>query len=451
MTAKVKKPDPAALPAKVADPKPVVAAAPASKTKTSQVVSLGAPPQNMPWSYEPGAPGGSVSNFPVSPSPDLVLLNKEQIDALPTPCVVINGVVIEPKHTELDGGFGRISVPHSNASFYIPYSEDRSKGANVFSYYAVELNGNKVGYYLDKRSKVVITNTGGPFGRYGDDYENYGKGGQLMLINSSSENDSVMGDSTLRNVASVENTFFKSSVSNTANTPGATPSYMAPKKDDTDNDRQFPMKGCHLRESYIQDSVLPNGRFVKASITKSRLVSQRWVLVKDVYMTECTIEAKSIVLTGLTVKNFSAYIEGECVIRNNQSFNGDTLTAQSIYAPNKFCLLKVDFPNRELNVVRLNYKEIGLGFYSGFVVVISVNANREEIEAAMNKLTKADHRDDFSPHDVHGINNAFSQSLLDYAINSIDSRLGVIRMLDAATKSVEEMTRAYDPDGSFPF
>lgn len=400
----------------------------------------------LPWNY------GDIQAEPKSASMtsmvDVKFLTKEEVVACPPPCVIINGIQISPTDTGIPLQHGRLGRGTS-AQMYIPFYH-KGVDKKTFSRYVAEIDGRTVEFLLDDLSKVVIN---APFfnsGRY-DSLAASSMNSTLVLINSTSTDDSVLGDNYLLNVTSKSNVLNRSSLAGTRMYTGAR-DYMYnelnEKPDDMDTVPRQKHENCQFKETRVTDSELSPGYYSRSTINQSKVKSSRTVYARGCELTKATYDGKSVTMTRVNSVSMSVTAEGEITLQNLK-LNNEYLNARSLYMPNKFASLTVDFPVQELKLIRTSKDEVELGFYQNDCVRFGMTPTREEVlEGIRDLLKRNNHSHSRSP----AADNPFSESFLEYAADAVVSRLGVIVMMDAATAVVNEMNHRYnDYDDPYMF
>lgn len=421
-------------------------------TGKSKVVPINSPlplkfrSDPLPWNY------GDIQGDPKPPAltsmVDVKFLTKEEVDACPTPCVIINGIQITPTATDIPLQHGRLGRG-SSAQMYVPFYH-KGVDKKVFSRFVAEIDGRTVEFFLDDKSKVVIN---APFfnsGRY-DSLAASAMNSTLVLLNSSSIDDSVIGDNYLLNVASKSNVLNRSQLAGTRMFTGPR-DYMFnesnEKPDDMDTVPRQKHENCQFKEARITDSELSPGYYSRSTVNQSKIKSSRTVYVRHCELTKATYDGKSVTMTRVNSVSMSVTVEGEITLQNLK-LNNEYLHARALYMPNKFAALTVDFPVQELKMIRTSVTEVELSFYQTDSVRFNLTPTREEVLEGIRDLMK---RNNHSHSRTPAAENPFTESFLEYAADAIVSRLGVIVVMDAATAVVNEMNHRYnDYDDPYMF
>jgi hypothetical protein len=424
---------------------------PKSVAKKDKVVPLNsdlpvAVKDDLPWTLG-GNPVLPYAGFDMTKAK---VLTPDEVTSWPTPCVIINNVLIAPTEEGIAAQHGRLGFG-MGSSKYIPFY---SKGLDAKKYnrYVAVLDGRQVEFLLDELSKVVVSNNYFGNSRY-DQLTAQNAQSSLLLINSSSVNDSVIGENYLLNVDSKNNVFNRSSVSATRMFSGPrdyqfTELTEKPERSDLVPRQKF--EHCQFKETRVTDSELSPGYYSRSTLTQSRVRSNRTVYVRSCELNKASFDGKAVSLKRVNSVSMSVNAEGEINVSNIKLSN-DYMTVRSLYMPNKFSLLTVDFPVQELKMVRTEPAEIELSFFTNDSVRFGLTPSREDVLEGIRDLIKRNNYGHYRNGSGSGIDNAFSESFLDYAADAVMSRLRVIGVLDAATNVVNEMNQNYNDNYDDPY
>lgn len=413
----------------------------------------------LPWSYDTTAePVKAVNLFNgdgkpyMQIYPDKVALTERDIAMLEPPYVVVNSMQIAPSRTGLKIHRGRIVDPaKDNAGIQQPRMEFSLYGLDdtAISEYYVVVDGITLTYYLDDKSSVVMElNKLG----HGDDYDCYvsrrsSMPAEVVLINSSSENNLFLGENQLHNV-DVKNSVMNVSVIRAQREyQGYRYGSRQSLKPWGTTDKEFKFKRhrherLRLRRSQIADSQVPEGFYSKVTVTGSTLVSDRYLRVVEGYLDHAEIKGSTVFLERVNAVEASVHCEGHVTLRN-LSLNGEHISQRALNMQNKFNFLKVDLPTDTLHMGRTSATEADIYIFTGTPKRILLTDDREAIEKVVTEVIsgRAYRWEEIAPAPD---NNPLAQSIIKYAVDAVMSRLEMIRILDSATEIVRTVEGRFD-------
>lgn len=353
------------------------------------------------------------------------------------------GVLQDPIETGLKMEFGRITSGHLKNAFYVPHQIETMYRDKVFSLYSHQGNGAEVFYLLDGNSTVTLG--GGETRLAFHRPTNALSRGALVLINSSSTDDMVLGDSLLVNTESAHNLLNNSVLARTKESPvGAYPGfsqYLLPAPASTEDIKErLNIKECQLKRSSVFDSFLTKGLYRDAQIHDSHVKGSGYVTVETSSLMETEISGTRIVIKGANLNRCNVSADGELLLKYSR-FSGTRIRASSIYIPNKFNYLELDTPQHKLYFVRSTPREFDMGTQQYSMERLRLDVGEEEIRKLVAAGLSVDQEG------LPARQTMLTRSVAGYLTDSIRSRLRVIRLLDDAKQLVREVgssTRPWD-------
>lgn len=415
-------------------------------------------------------PGTSVAGFsnnrPVSPWGDL------WDEYPPTPLVpvvltpldpktqlTVKGVPVEPLAVDVRSNGGHITA--GGFTVFLPYPSHRYEGMTFSAYHITgrRQSANNPGLFvlLDNQSTLEISDV---------DFHYLGRSGNrrqaaVVLVNSSSKNDDFFGENYLINVSTEKCVLNESRVEARFATQGHTWEYhqeiheqhgwngrpaRQPEAFITGHTERHRYEECQFKRSTILDSKLPEGFYSSANIVATTIKgSGSRANVSKSEVKFCDFSGVGTKITSCELTRVGVHVTG-AINMTSQRLSKDTLHASALYLPNKFSRLEVTLPGySDLVMLRINGREFELANSGPYEPVkLNAEAKREEITAAVHKYLK--HTAEFAGHGEIR-NNPFTDSLVNYVVDSIESRLRVVSMLDSSTavvRAIGQDSHTYD-------
>lgn len=357
---------------------------------------------------------------------------------------MVEGVLQEPIETGLTVQFNRIQSSVIQRDFYLPHPVNRMYADKVFSLYR-QRTGEFEAYYLLDNNSTVTLNGGDPRPGY---YRprNLSAGGVLILINSSSNDDIVLGDSSLINTESAYNVLNNTMLARTKD-PVNGPRFPFDHWEDNLPvvQKQEVKERLNIRETQFKhvsliDSEVTRGVYRHSSFNNSSVRGSGHVTVERSNLYETEVIGTRVTLEAVQFTKSYVSSESELLVKHVR-FNGSHVRSKSIYIPNKFCYLELDTPQNKMFFVRSSRREFDLGNNMHSMERFKLDAPSEDIRRQVAIQLAMD------PEGFHTRATLITRSVANYIADSILSRLRVIRLLDEAKQLVEEVgERRHDYD-----
>lgn len=342
--------------------------------------------------------------------------------------VTIDGVAQTPIATDVVVSGSYINIPEHGISTYVPYRFS-GKCDGKFSLYRVKADGGDVTYILDENSCVEIQNAQSqrrPFTRRAT-----AANGVLVLINSYSKNDVILGENYLVNMDSSNNLFNTSSVSDIHDEKSNNkPLYLPWGEEETTGRRTI--ANCLFKLSTISNSSLTAGTYVSCCINDSQVESSGHTIFNQCDLQTSSVRGSRAHMKGMTLDRSTLSSEG-AVHCGAGRLTSVYINAPSIYLSNKMGYLSVETPTEKMDMVRATETEFVVFGHWGGQQRIAIDATREEIEVlACDVHLGRGYMQSNKLSDVK--RDAITQSIIDYMVDSIESRFKVVRLMDAAQR-----------------
>lgn len=346
----------------------------------------------------------------------------------------IDGIVQTPLLTGVTVERNRLNTENSDYALYIPYFLNITDKSKTFSIYHVTIDKCEVIYALDNSSTVELsaaTHGIRPFHR-----NKLTTAGSLLLINSSSKNDVIIGDNALSNAAT-SNCLLNSSTIFQDDAPKE--NYGLPWPELTRmgefTPNQITIKDSQFKRSTVQNSTVSPGTYIDARVRDANIESTTHANFTRVDIWKCRINATRTVLIRDAQLHSCGFTSESDLIIESSRFSNIYASVPSINIPNKFSYLELDAPWGILSLVRASRSEFSLGTSHYRQERFKLNVSRETIL----EFVKAQ-ADTMSWTEGKVTNTLITDSIAEYLVDSIMSRLAVINLLDSALQLAQEMT-----------
>ena len=352
---------------------------------------------------------------------------------------IFEGVLQEPIETGLKVDYNRISSVHLDNAFYLPHPVAQMYADKVFSLYLLRTAGSEAYYLLDGNSTVTLG--GGEVKLSFHAPRSVPCRGVLVLINSSSNEDVVIGESALINTESAHNVLNNSVLARTKE-PSA--DYCEPfyKVSEAvivkDIKERLNIKECQFKRTSVFDSVVTKGVYRDSQIRDSKIFGAAYTTVTVSQVMDTSIRGTRVTIKGTHLDKTSITAEGELLVKYSR-FTGAHIRASSIYIPNKFNYLEVDTPQHKLYFVRSTPKDFDIGTQTYNMERMRLDVNEDEIRKLVAGQMSTD------PEGFATRPSMLTRSIANYLSDSIRSRLRVIRLLDEAKQLVREVGATTQP------
>lgn len=346
----------------------------------------------------------------------------------------IDGVVQTPLLTGVTVTRNRLNTENSDYGLYIPYVMGETAKDKVFSVYRIEIDKAEVIYALDNESTVELSSDASmrrPFSRH----RAMGVG-SLILINSVSKHDTIMGESSLLNAAT-SNCLLNSSVLCRIDDPKPAANNLPWGGCDSLNEfseNRMVVKNSQFKRATIENSDITPGTYIDTYVRDSRVESTGHVTLLRTDIYKSRVDAPRVLLRDVNAISCTFSSETELTIEASR-FSNIYTTSGSIHIPNKFCFLELDTPWGKLNFIRATRNEFSLGAGHYRQERFKLDVTREEIlEFVKSQAGFGSWSGDKTPSTL------ISDSIAEYLADSVMSRLTVINLLDSARQLVNDIS-----------
>lgn len=359
-----------------------------------------------------------------------------------TPQVVVRGKAAEPIGTVTYTGGD--SLQYNDINFYLPWPTERFKDMS-FNIYQLEDKGRKINLAMDPLSKFVIEPSPSHF-HFVPGNPQFTAPAVIVLINSTSSNDYVVGESLLINVESRNNVLNNSQLTASRKDQGRSYGLFAYEKTEdvfkVGEDHRHTYVGCRFKRSRIENALLSDGYYFETQIVDSEIKSNGRIDVRGGRVTRSRLVGSDITLNDANLVQFSAECTGSIRV-NRQTLNAELYTTSGLYLNNKFAKTTITAPHySDIRLVRvsLNEFELGDGYNS---VTLKINEGSGEVMDKVESLFarmkgKVQEETNRERYDRAGMDN-FTRSILRYVTDSVASRLRIIEMIDSAAETLESV------------
>jgi len=357
---------------------------------------------------------------------------KEELAALKTPWVMVKGVLIEPSQTDIPESY-RIQT-NSGQTFWLHTTPTLTTPATprTFSHFLVEIDGFVVQFLLDDKSSVDIQSFDIGRAGFGANVRPSQGSNQVVLINSDSTHDTFLGDVMLENQSTRGCVFSQSTVS-------SRPRYTDHKAPwlDRDSGHRQKLKWSHISRSTVYNSVLVDSLYLRdCAIDNSNIKTTETFRADTCTIKDSTIKGNVADLKFANLERTYIPSTGSVLIVNTR-MTDESLGERPVYIPNKFSTLKVDLPFDHLFMRRESVKKVVLGTGYHKPVELDVDATLEETDAAVRAVLRgSSYHNPLDPD----MKDPVVSNLIHYVVQSLRSRLRVVKMLDSTVRTARVVT-----------
>jgi hypothetical protein len=357
---------------------------------------------------------------------------KEELAALKTPWVMVKGVLIEPSQTGIPESY-RMQT-NSGQTFWLHRAPELTKDAapRTFAHFLVEVDGLVVQFLLDDKSSVEIQSFDIGRGGYFGNIRPSQASNQVVLINSDSTHDTFLGDVMLENQSTRSCVFSQSSISSR---PRYT-DHKAPWLDSNTGSRQK-LKWSHVSRSTVYNSTLVDSLYLRdCAIDNSNIKTTETFRADTCTIKDSTIKGNVAELKFANLERTYIPSTGSVLIVNTRMLD-ESLGERPVYIPNKFSTLKIDLPYDHLFMRRESVKKVVLGTGYHKPVELDVDATLEETDAAVRAVLRgSSYHNPLDPD----MKDPVVANLIHYVVQSLRSRLRVVKMLDSTVRTARVVT-----------
>lgn len=313
-----------------------------------------------------------------------------------------------------------------------------------FNLFLVELGGESTYYFVDQESQVTINADGSNLRLRRHPVNGHGV---LILINSVSVDDQVIGESLLVNADSERN-LLNSSALISFEEPRAYHDYGLAFRDHTrrppanpwdESEHSLPStkrrqayEGSQFKRVQAYDSFLMRGTYRSAHLAQCVIEGGGQANVVNSHLTQSVLAGTQVTLKNSNLTNCSLRSDGELLIKHS-TFNYMHVSAKSVHILNKFSYLSLDTPTQKLYVVRANYREIDVGTSSYTMQRLKIAASEDEVRKVVAAALSVD-EEGFPVAET-----SITRSFANYLTEAVMSRLKVIQLLDEAKQLVYQV------------
>lgn len=361
------------------------------------------------------------------------------------PQVTINGKVVEPFETIPAKGRGadrwchRLYVEGDLIEIY----QHREYPLDIpqLRAYKVVVENQEVILLLDEYSSVTITDDS-PDHPWGTRKSDRKRQSVAVLLNSASNNDRFFGQSLLVNVESSLN-LLNNATLRCHNDLDTLRNFHLDKPERVKGDflreksRRMKVSEAQFKHQTVLDTDLDGGCYMNGTLEQC-VVQSRHVVINDCTITRCSLIAAAIKLHKTTLEDCQARADGRVDIRK-QRFNGKSFYPFSaLYLINKFAYTSIPLADayQDLELVRTskNTYELALG---GTVAKLTTPVNDYDLRKAISAVKRDEEVNQWDQ-------DPFSQSLTQYVVDCITSRIKLVSALDVAVDAAEHLTGNMD-------
>lgn len=387
----------------------------------------------------------SIGGLWDEPLPPALQPRRSVID--PEQKVTVDGKPVSPIAVGLKSQGGYIAVDGVTA--YLPYPNHRYEDL-TFSAYYIGGNNNRnhdTLVLLDEFSTLTIDRSG-PHG-FGRMHNR--RPSSVIMVNSSSKNDSYYGENFLINVDSEENSLNDTRLEAKGSVQGYSWEYGGNDESDYAEEHgshkdKF-VTGQSLRHRYVNsqfkkstciDSKLAEGYYSHCIIFRSTIKASGRCNLTRTEVKKSEVQGSDITLVSCNFMGCTINCEGS-IYANSQRLRRESFNTTSLCLRNKFCQMEITLPRyNDLKMIRISENEVELvnsAMRSNFKVALNaVPYKIREHVVAFLKTT--------GPYGESGdVPNAFMDSMIEYVVDSVVSRLGMIAMLDAAQQATRALVK----------
>ena len=344
----------------------------------------------------------------------------------------IDGKLQTPLDVKIDMSHGHFVISPQE-SFYVPYHVSQTTKDKEFTFYRVGEIGTGTIYALDKDSSAELTS--GHSTHYYHE-RSKSKNAMVVLINSHSKNDHFLGESSLVNMSSTGNVYNTTTLINDKKLGHFGLfrfDYQAEEKTEDQKIQRGTVKNCFFKRATIRNSTLSAGTYIEAGINDSFVESSGHCTVIRSELSSSGIRGARVNVTDSRLEKVNVNTEGRCTISHFRA-SGEYINSPSIHITNKFDCLKLETPIGHLTMVRSDRTTFDLGSSPYNTKRFEMNVEREELEKFVSSH--------ISYSEEH-TSSVFSESLVAHLVDSIVSRIGVIQMMSAAERLVQDVAPVY--------
>ncbi|MNM83518.1 hypothetical protein D3C81_955810 [compost metagenome] len=303
--------------------------------------------------------------------------------------------------------------------------------------YEIEVEGRTTILLLDELSSVTITDNS-PDHPWGRGRSNKKDSSIAVLINSTSNNDRFYGQSLLYNVESVNNLLNHSNLrchNDLENLRAFYPDDVLRLKNDfqADKSRRMRVVDGQFKYQTVIDTDLDGGVYLHG-ILDQVVFKSRNIDLNDCTLTKCQISGSAIKMRKVTLEECQINADGRVEIRKQRFFQKSFYPFSAIYLINKFCYTEIHLADayQDLQLMRTGKTtyELAMG---GTVAKITAPTNDYDLRKAIAAVKR---EEEITSWDQ----DPFSQSLNQYVVDCITSRIKIIGALDKAIDAAEHLT-----------
>lgn len=343
----------------------------------------------------------------------------------------VDGKLQTPLDIKIDISHGHFEITPQER-FYLPFHMGSLTKDKEFTFYRVGEIGTGTIYVLDKESSVELSSGNTSY------YHRPNTAKALVvLINSHSKNDQFLGESSLINTNSTGNVFNNTSVTNgeksrpnnlfNFNFNLDEPAPVNPKI------QRGSVKNGYYKRSTIIDSNLTAGTFIESTVKGSSIDSTGHCTLLRTDMNDAIIRGSRIHINDSRIDKTTINTEGRCAIAHFR-VSGEYISATSVYIANKFDYLKMETPVGSMSLIRTDRTTFDLGNGSYNAKRFEMNVDREELEKFVGSQVS---------YSEEVIGSVFATSMVAHLVDSVISRIGVIQMMSAAERLMQDVAPNY--------
>lgn len=342
----------------------------------------------------------------------------------------VDGKLQTPLDIKVDISHGHFEITPQER-FYLPFHMGSLTKDKEFTFYRVGEIGTGTIYVLDKESSVELSSGNTSYYHRPNTCK-----ALVVLVNSHSKNDQFLGENSLINVNSSGNVFNNTSVNNDEKARNAKLLCFNFNLDEpTPNPKvqRGSVKNGYYKRSTVINSNLGAGTFIESTINSSSIDSTGHCTLLRTDINDVIIRGSRIHINDSRIDKATINTEGRCAVAHFRA-SGEYISATSIYITNKFDFLKMETPVGSMSLIRTDRTTFDLGNGPYNSKRFEMNVDREELEKFVGAQIS---------YSEEVIGSVFSNSMVAHLVDSVISRIGVIQMMSAAERLMQDVAPNY--------
>jgi hypothetical protein len=361
--------------------------------------------------------------------------------------VTVDGVEIEPIATGIKTDLTSIYIKELGEAIHLPGTHGYRVSDREFKLFSVKVGVNQNYYLLDDESSVELNIKENRRNRFGFEGGSVAARKSIMaLVNSSSTDDTVVGEAALINVISQKNLLNSSALIATEDvvTPHGygynglfadhavdKPWEISGKKIESIKSRAT-VSESQFKRTTVVNSMITQGSYLECQFNRCTIEASGFTSASRSYLDKTTLSGTRMTLKNVNLGSCTVRSEAELLIKysvfNNLMFSGKT-----IHILNKFNYLSLDTPASKMFLVRASNREFDLGTSVYNLQRLKLNCTIEEVRKVISGVMSID-EEGFPVAET-----SITRSFANYLTESVMSRLKVIQLIDEAKQLVRDV------------